>query len=118
MDLVPSGVVATIIKDNVQLRRQEFLQATSNPVDIQILGVEGRAELLRQLAKGLDMDVNDIIPSANELKQRQLAMAQAQMAQMQMAAGAQGGAPGQPPAPQGLPNAAPAQGQPPQGALQ
>jgi hypothetical protein len=115
MDLVPSGVVATIIKDNVQLRRQEFLQATSNPIDIQILGIEGRAELLRQLAKGLDMDVNDIIPSAAALKQKQLAMAQ--MAQMQAAqAGAPGGAlppPGgapqqQPPAPQGLPNASPA----------
>lgn len=102
MDIVPSGVVATIIKDNVQLRRQEFLQATSNPIDVQILGVEGRAELLRQLAKGLDMDVNDIIPSAEKLKAAQMIQQQMMLQQQQQQAQANGPQPGaQPPQPQG-----------------
>jgi len=91
MKIVPSGVVATIIKDNVQLRRQEFLAATTNPFDTQILGMEGRAELLRQLAKGLDMDVNDIIPSKDKMKQQQ--MIQAAQQQMLMEQQAAGGAP-------------------------
>lgn len=102
MKIVPSGVVATIIKDNVQLRRQEFLQATTNPVDIQILGQEGRAELLRQLAKGLDMDVNDIIPS----KEKIIQMQQMQMMQQQQMAAQQ--AAGAPPAGPQLPAPAPA----------
>lgn len=103
MRIVPSGVVATIIKDNVQLRRQEFLQATSNPFDIQVLGLEGRAELLRQLAKGLDMDVNDIIPSPEKIQQMMQAQAQAAM-QQQAAAAAQAQQQPQPaPAPAGTP---------------
>jgi hypothetical protein len=72
-------------------------------MDMQILGIEGRAELLRQLAKGLDMDVNDIIPSADKLKAQQMAMAQQQMAMQQQQMAAQ-----QPPAPQGTPTASPA----------
>jgi hypothetical protein len=109
MKIVPSGVVATIIKDNVQLRRQEFLQATSNPIDINILGLEGRAELLRQLAQGLDMDVNDIIPSADKMKQQQaMQQMQQQMMMQQQAAGAPAGPQQQPqpqpaPAPAGTP---------------
>lgn len=107
MQIVPSGVVATIIKDNVQLRRQEFLQATSNPIDAQILGIEGRAELLRQLAKGLDMDVNDIVPSAEKLKQAQMmAMAQ-QQAMLEKQAAAQGAQGAQQPSPAPAPPGTP-----------
>ena len=107
MKIVPSGVVATIIKDNVQLRRQEFLAATTNPFDTQILGIEGRAELLRQLAKGLDMDVNDIIPSTEKMKQMQMAQAMQQQMMMQQQAQQQAtGAPGGQPQPQPAPASA------------
>ena len=66
----PRGAVAMIIKEQLQVRRGEFLQSTSNPVDMQIIGMEGRAALLRELAKGLDMPVSKIIPSEEELSRR------------------------------------------------
>ena len=83
MKIVPRGVVATIIKDNVQLRRQEFLQATANPIDFQILWPEGRAAVLRETAKGLDMNINDVVPTPEALGQRMAMQMQQQMMQQQ-----------------------------------
>jgi hypothetical protein len=70
--------------ESLQLRRNEFLTSTNNPTDQQIVGMEGRAEVLREVAKGLDIDVSRVIPSR--------AMLQNMQAQNQAAGG-------QPPAP-------------------
>lgn len=64
------GAVALMQLESLQLRRNEFLQATGNPLDSQIVGVEGRATILREVAKGLEMDVNKIVPPAEVLQQR------------------------------------------------
>lgn len=56
------GAVSLMQIETLQLRRNEFLQATANPIDSQIVGVEGRAEVLREVAKGLEMDVNRVVP--------------------------------------------------------
>jgi hypothetical protein len=58
----PRGAVALMQIETLQLRRNEFLQATANPIDSQIVGPEGRAEILREVAKGLEMDVNRVVP--------------------------------------------------------
>ena len=55
MQIVASGIIATLLKETVQQRRNEFLQLTSNPVDLQIMGQGGRAELLRETAKVLNI---------------------------------------------------------------
>jgi hypothetical protein len=60
--VVARGAVALMQMETLQLRRNEFLQATSNPIDSQIVGPEGRAEILREVAKGLEMDVNRVVP--------------------------------------------------------
>lgn len=65
------GASALVMKDSLQLRRNEFLQATANPIDSQIVGVEGRAALLRETAKDLELDVDDIVPPLEVLQQRQ-----------------------------------------------
>lgn len=57
------GAVALAIKEALQIRRQEFLNLTNNPVDLQIMGLEGRANLLRTVAATLDMDIDRIIPN-------------------------------------------------------
>lgn len=112
MKIIPRGVVATIIKDNVQMRRQEFLQATANPFDIQVMGMKGRAALLRETAKGLDMPIDDVVPNPENIEQliaqMQQQQMQQQMQQQQMAA--QQGAPQGPQ--QRPPQQAPQQGQP------
>lgn len=87
--VVARGAVSLMQLESLQLRRNEFLQATANPIDSQIVGTQGRAAILREVAKGLEMDVNEIVPSAQQLQQMQ-------MQQMQQGAvpTVQGAAPG------------------------
>lgn len=87
VQVVAQGAAAVVAKETAQLRRNEFLAATANPVDMQIVGVEGRAAILRETAKGLDMDVDKVVPPVEVLKQRLAAAQQMQMAQEQQAAG-------------------------------
>ena len=70
------GAEALVTKDAAQLRRTEFLQATANPIDMGIVGVTGRAAVLREIAKGLDMDPDDVVPAVEVLKAKQLAAQQ------------------------------------------
>jgi hypothetical protein len=62
------GALGLVAKEQVMLRRNEFLQATANPVDLQIVGPEGRAYLLRELAKGLQMDVDKLVRDPARVK--------------------------------------------------
>jgi len=90
--IVSKGTMGLIAKEQLQIRRNEFLQATANPVDLQIVGAEGRAYLLRELAKGLQMDTDKIVPSPEMVKFKAQQVMAAQAAQ----------APSQPPAPTSL----------------
>lgn len=88
--VVARGAMAMAVKESAQVRRNEFLAATANPIDMQIMGLEGRGEVLRESAKGLDMNTDKVVPPMAVLKERQAMMA----AQQQMAA-AQGQDPAQ-----------------------
>jgi len=89
LKIVARGALSLVTKEAAQVRRNEFLAATGNPVDLQIMGIEGRAEILREAAKGLNLNPDKIIPSLSVLKQR-AAMAQMAAMQQQQAAAAQG----------------------------
>jgi hypothetical protein len=65
--IVPRGSVNLAVRETVNVRRIEFLGATANPIDTQILGLEGRAAVLREVAKGLQMPVDDIVPSREKM---------------------------------------------------
>lgn len=112
LQIIARGAMSLVTKDTAQVRRNEFLMATANPIDMQIIGLDGRAALLREAAKTLDMNTEDIIPAASTVKLR---AAQAQMqAQMQTQMQAAQGVPpeqaqqGQPPQKRQLMNGAPA----------
>jgi hypothetical protein len=75
------GAAGIVAKEAVQLRRNEFLTATANPVDMQIMGAEGRSALLREAARGLDMNPDDIVPTVSQQARRN-ALAAAQQAAM------------------------------------
>lgn len=95
VNIVARGASALIIKEQAQMRQNQFLQiALSSPVVQQVVGMEGIAELLRQSAKTLDLNPDRVVPPVEILKQR---MAQ-QQAMQQQAMLAQAG--GQAPAPQ------------------
>lgn len=66
--VVARGASVLIAKDQANARRLEMLQATANPVDMQIIGVDGRAELLHETFKS--MDLPDVIPDRETMQQR------------------------------------------------
>lgn len=66
-EVVPKGAASLAVRETVNMRRLEFLQLTANPIDAQIIGVDGRAALLREVAKGLSMNTDDIVPSRDKL---------------------------------------------------
>lgn len=96
--IVARGAMGLIHKEQINVRRNEFLAATANPVDLQIVGPEGRAYLLREMAKGLQMDTDKLVPSLDMMKFRaeKVQSAMQQMQQQQLPAPAEtapGGAP-------------------------
>lgn len=99
--IVARGAMGLIHKEQISIRRNEFLAATANPVDLQIVGPEGRAYLLREMAKGLQMDTDKLVPSLDMMKFKadkvQAAMQQMQSQQQQLPAPAESGPGGQPP---------------------
>ena len=76
------GTTSLLAKEQQQIRRAELLEKTNNPTDLAIMGLPGRAALLRESVKSLDIDVDDVIPE--EVMQR-------------VRADAMGAIPGQPP---------------------
>jgi hypothetical protein len=66
------GSASLMIKEQAQVRRNEFLQTTMNPVDMQIVGIPGRAAVLREVVKSLDMPVDKIVPSEEQLQQQMM----------------------------------------------
>jgi hypothetical protein len=86
VEVVARGAINLAVKETVNVRRIEFLNATANEIDMQILGVDGRAAILREVAKGLHMPVDEIIPSREKLAYTNKLQARAQevMAQQEM----------------------------------
>jgi len=76
-DLRPKarGSESLVHKEQAQLRQQELLQITGNPIDMQILGLEGRREMLGEVLKTGSLPVDRMLPSAEELRERQAAEA-------------------------------------------
>jgi len=89
--VVARGAVSLMRLESLQLRRNEFLNITANPYDMQIVRPEGRAEVLRAVAKGLELNTDEIVPPQEELSQSiaQQQQMQAQQVAMQKGTGGQ-----------------------------
>lgn len=91
VNIVARGAVSLIVKEQAQVRQNQFLQiALTSPAAQQIIGIEGIAELLRQGAKTLDMNPDRIVPPVEIIKQRMAQAQAAQLAQQQQLAQATG----------------------------
>jgi hypothetical protein len=97
------GVNVAMQRETQRQRQLEFLQITANPIDMQIMGPVGRANVLRPVADGIGLEGETIVPPEEEIK------AMAQGGPPGAAGGAPpGGGPGAPGgAPGGMPNAPP-----------
>jgi len=62
------GVGVAIQKETDRMRQIEFLQMTANPIDTQIMGPMGRAEVLRSVSSHLGMDGSRVVPPEDELR--------------------------------------------------
>lgn len=80
MQIVASGTVGAMIREQQLIARREFMAATLNPVDAQIIGPMGRAHMLRETAKGIFPDIDKIVPDPAKM----MAAMQAQQVQQQM----------------------------------
>jgi len=81
--IIPRGAAAILIKESAQTRRTNFLAMTANPVDMQIIGLKGRAALLREVASAMELPVDEVVPSEEDLEKQQQAQAQQQQQMMQ-----------------------------------
>jgi len=96
--IVVKGASMVMAKEAERARQIEFLQATMNPIDTQIIGLPGRAAVLRSVANGIGLEGEKIVPTEAELANA------GQNAQISPQGAAQGqGA--QAPGPAAMPNA-------------
>ena len=105
------GVAVAQQRETQRARQLEFLQMTANPIDMSIIGPKGRAKVLRGVSTEIGLPGADIVPTDEEMDQKEK-----QQQVMQAMQGQQGGGPpGSPPGAPG-PGAAPHPGMPPGGA--
>lgn len=81
------GAVEFVQRETLRMRRLEFLQITTNPVDLQLTGLQGRQTILKEIARDLGL------PTAQTLPNDAKAIEAAQQAAATMPAGGQGGGP-------------------------
>ena len=66
--IIAKGSSSLIAREQQAMRIREMLQVTANPVDMQLLGLESRLEMLKHLFKSMDLDIESI-PENDKLKQ-------------------------------------------------
>jgi len=64
------GVNHATKREQDRMRQLEFLQLTANPIDMAIVGPEGRANVLRGVASNLGLDHERVIPGDEEVEAR------------------------------------------------
>jgi len=67
--IVVKGVNYAQKREQDRMRQLEFLQLTGNPIDLNIIGIPGRANVLRSVANNLGLDHERVVPSDDELQQ-------------------------------------------------
>ena len=97
VNIVVQGATNLVQKQQQQQKLNEFLSiVATNPMIFQIIGAEGLAYMLREIAKTIGMDTDKIIPPLPILKAKMAAQQAQMMAAQQQMAAQQAQAQGQP----------------------
>jgi hypothetical protein len=64
------GSDALMHKEATIMRQLDFMAMTNNPTDMQIIGIEGRREMLETASKNSDFPVGRVIPTQDVMEQR------------------------------------------------
>lgn len=98
--IVVKGVNHAVKREQDRMRQLEFLQLTANPIDMGIVGPEGRANILRSVAQNLGLEHERVLPDDDEIRANMAQQAAAAQQQQPGAGGPeQGGDPNQTPGP-------------------
>jgi hypothetical protein len=96
--IVALGANGLIFKEQVTQKRREFLQLVlASPVLQSIIKPEGVNALIRDVADGLGMETDDLVPTKAEMLEQLAFAQQQQMVQQQMMMSANGGGAPMPP---------------------
>lgn len=71
--LTVQGVNVAIQRETLRQRQIEFLQHTNNPTDMKIMGMKGRATVLRSVSTTIGMPGEDIVPPEEQIEKMQMA---------------------------------------------
>lgn len=83
VSIQPLGAASLVEKELTAQRQNEFLSVALNSPAVQaVIGMDGTANLLRQAAKRLDLNVDSIVPPEDEIQRK---MAEQQVQQQLMA---------------------------------
>lgn len=78
--VVARGSSAMLMRERTQILRNEFLQATANPMDVQLVGNKNRARLLSTIAQQLDIndwdDLEQVAEEAGQMNAQNAQLAQ------------------------------------------
>lgn len=86
VNIVAKGAMSLIAKESAAVRRTEFLQLVlTNPTAQEIVGPLGTAELLRDHAKLLDMNIDKIVPTREAVEAKMKAAEQQQQKMVELA---------------------------------
>lgn len=61
INIVAKGATELVQRDQLRMRRLNFLQVTSNPTDLAIVGPKGRAAIITECARDLQLPIDEII---------------------------------------------------------
>lgn len=84
VQIVAKGAMSLVVKEAEAVRKSEFLRLVlESPVAQQIVGMPGTAELMRDMAGNLNMNVDKLVPSRDQMIKQQQAQQMAMMEQQQ-----------------------------------
>ena len=66
--LTVQGVNVAIQRETLRQRQIEFLTATNNPTDMHIMGIKGRATVLRSVSSTIGMPGDEIVPNEQQIE--------------------------------------------------
>ena len=66
------GSDALMHKEATAMRQLEFMNMTNNPTDMQIIGIEGRREMLEVASKNSEFPIGRVVPTQSDMEQRMM----------------------------------------------
>jgi hypothetical protein len=81
--ILVKGVNYAVKREQDRTRQLEFLNMTNNPTDLGIVGVEGRANVLRSVSHAIGLDAEEVVPDEQQFEAQQQMQQKLQQATQQ-----------------------------------